>query len=346
MRTLGCPAMIVSDTKMIGWLTGFTGSFGVAIVTLNSGVFITDSRYGIQAQGEVKELDVVSFAAPRTLIELLGEQIARLEISSIGFEPSVSFATWEQWTKKVPECLWTPQPDLLGPLRMVKTADEIAKIKAACVLADKCLENVQGMIQPGVSEYEVGLAIEFFFRRNGAGVAFSPIVASGVNSAKPHGRASEKIMETGDFVTLDLGGCLDGYNSDITRTFVIGKASDRQKMMYNRVLEAQVAACEALVAGANGKDVDALAREILDKDDLSQYFGHGLGHGLGADVHDGGRLFYTYDQPIEVGQVWTVEPGVYIPGYGGLRIEDDVVVTENGPEIITHFPKHLIELGV
>ncbi|HRJ26025.1 MAG TPA: Xaa-Pro peptidase family protein [Fimbriimonadaceae bacterium] len=337
-------ALLVTDPKNVTWLTGFTGSYGYALLRADRGVFITDSRYTLQAQAEVTGLEVISFASPRSMIDLMDEQIAALKVEKLGFEPSVTYQTWESWTRKITSCEWVAQPDLLPPLRMVKTPEELSKIRAACQLADQCMEHIVGMLQPGVSEYDIGLAIEFFFRRAGAGIAFDPIVASGLNSAKPHGRASEKKLVRGDFVTLDFGATLDGYNSDITRTFVIGPASDRQKLLYARVLEAQVAAVDALRPGANGRDVEALARKILDQDDLAQYFGHGLGHGLGADVHDYGRLTSTVDQPIEVGQVWTVEPGVYINDFGGLRIEDDVVVTEGEPEILTHFPKNLMEL--
>jgi Xaa-Pro aminopeptidase len=197
------------------------------------------------------------------------------------------------------------------------------------------------MIQPGVSEYDIGLEIEFFFRRSGAEVGFAPIVASGPNSARPHAHPTERKLAVGDFVTLDIGCKLDGYNSDMTRTFVVGEASDRHREIYDLVLKAEVECIEMLKPGANGRDVDGRAREILDEKDLAKYFGHSLGHGLGRAVHDYGRLHISADQPIEVGQVWTVEPGVYIEGFGGVRIEDDVLVTENGPKILTHYPKDL-----
>ncbi|MDK3162277.1 Xaa-Pro peptidase family protein [Kamptonema cortianum] len=240
---------------------------------------------------------------------------------------------------------WTPAPELITELRKIKSSDEIKRIQAACQLADACMEHASRMLQPGVKEFDISLDIEFFYRRHGAGIAFAPIVVSGPNSAKPHGVPGERALQEGDFVTIDCGGRLDGYCSDITRTFVIGKATDRHKEIYNQVLRAEIECCDALVVGADGKDVDALARKILDEKDLGKYFGHGLGHGLGLDVHDPGGLRPGGAEELKAGMVFTVEPGVYIEGFGGVRIEDDVHITPDGPVILTHYPKELIEVS-
>ncbi len=344
MDLASLPGMLVADARNVQWLTGFTGSFGRVMLTLDEGIFITDSRYGLQAQDQVKGLKIEVFSTPTTDDQAIAKASRMLGVQKLGFERSITFDQWEKWTTAMEQVQLIPAPDIITQLRLVKTSEEIEKIRAACKLADACVEHAARMIQPGVSEFDIGLDIEFFFRRQGAGIAFPPIVASGPNSAKPHGRASERKIEKGDFVTLDLGCTLDGYNSDITRTFVVGEASERQKLIYNQVLKAQVAAIDAIKPGANGKDVDALSRQVLDEQQFAQYFGHGLGHGLGIDVHDGGRLSSGADQPIASGQVWTVEPGVYIDGYGGVRIEDDVVVTETGNEVLTHFPKTLTVL--
>lgn len=345
LKQSGVPALLVSDITNVQWLTGFSGTSGYAVVTPDQGVFITDSRYTIQAGEEVQSLPVASYGSPTKLSDFLAENLRDLGVEKLAFEKSVTYGTWDEWTKAVPGVEWMPSPEVLKPLRMVKTADEVAKIRAACQLADKCLEHVQRVLQPGVSEFDISLEIEFFFRRNGAEVGFPPIVASGPNSARPHAHPTERKLENGDFVTLDLGAKLDGYNSDMTRTFVIGKASDRHKEVYEQVLKAEVACIEALVVGAKGVDVDGLARTILDEKGLAQYFGHGLGHGLGKAVHDLGGLSTRSEDVIAAGQVWTIEPGVYIEGFGGVRIEDDVHVTDAGPEILTHFPKELMELS-
>ena len=170
-------------------------------------------------------------------------------------------------------------------------------------------------------------------------------MASGPNSAKPHGRASERKLEAGDFLTLDFGAKLDGYNSDLTRTVVIGEPSARHEEIYGQVLKAQLASLEAMLPGVPAKDVDSLARTILDERDLAQYFGHSLGHGLGTEVHDVGRLGPGSPHTLAVGQVWTVEPGVYIDGWGGVRIEDDVVIREGGVEILNSTTKELLVFG-
>lgn len=344
MESEGLPALLVSDVANVQWLTGFTGSFGMVLATASDAVFITDSRYTIQASEQVAGAEVVTFGSPKTAADTLAEQAKRLGLERLGFETSTPYSTWEQWSQALAPIELVPTTNLLDSLRIVKSDDEVRKIREACKLADACFQHVLRMIQPGAVEYDLGLEIEFFFRRHKAGIAFEPIVVSGANSARPHGRPSEKRLEPGDFLTLDFGASVEGYCSDITRTVVVGRATPRHKTIYEQVLKAQVAAIDALRPGANGKEVDALARTILDEENLSQYFGHGLGHGLGRAVHDVGRLSSNADQPIEPGQVWTVEPGVYIEGWGGVRIEDDVLVTEGAPEVLTASPKTLMEL--
>ncbi len=336
-------SLLVTDPLNIRWLSGFTGSFGVVLLTQDSGAFITDSRYAIQAKNQVSGLDVVSFGNPKTLEDTLKEAIVSFGVTEIGFEQSVTYATWQKRAETFPEVKWAPAPDLVPELRKIKSAEEVRRIKAACELADACMEHVVRMVQPGVPEYDIHLDVEFFYRRNGAELAFEPIVVSGPNSAKPHGKAGDRKLTQGDFVTIDCGGKLDGYCSDITRTFVVGKASDRHREIYEQVLRAEQECCALCEAGTEGKAVDAHAREVLAEKDLAQYFGHGLGHGLGLNVHDPGGLSPRSTDVLAAGMVMTVEPGVYIDGFGGVRIEDDVLVTENGPETLTHFRRDLIE---
>ena len=345
MAEEGVDALFVSDILNVHWLTGFTGSSGYALVTAKDAVFITDSRYTIQAAQEVKGLEVAWFQRPYTLEQFLSEQTARIGATKLAFEKSISYATWESWREKVAGVEWVPAPDVLKALRMIKMPEEVEKIKEACKITDACLDHLTRMMQPGVSEYDIQLDLEFFIRRSGAEIAFDPIVVSGPNSARPHGKATEKKLEVGDFVTIDLGAKKDGYCSDITRTFVIGKADDRHREIYGQVLKAQVAAVDALLDGVAATAPDKLSRDILDEKGLAKHFGHGLGHGLGRAVHDYGGLGPNSKDTIETGQVWTVEPGVYIEGYGGVRIEDDVHVTASGPEVLTHFPKELMVLG-
>src|SRR5579885_378324 len=345
MEEQGLPALLVSNVENAGWMTGFSGSSANIVVTPKDAVFITDSRYTIQARDEVKDLPVETYSSPTEMSEFVAQQLKKLGVQKVGFEKvNTSYDQYEKLKGKLNGIELIPASDLFSDLRLVKAPEEIEKIKAACRLADSCFEHVLRLLQPGVREWAIGLEIEFYFRRNMADIAFSPIVASGWRSALPHGRASEKKLEAGDFVTLDFGAKLDGYNSDITRTMVLAPASDRHKEVYQRVLESQQAALDFMKPGVTAHDVDAAARDYLAKYDLAKYFGHGLGHGLGRSVHDGGRLGTNSKTILEPGQVWTVEPGVYIEGFGGVRIEDDVVVTDNGIEILTKSTKELLIL--
>ena len=344
MEQSGLPAILLADPLNVRWVTGFTGSFGATIVTPSQAAFVTDSRYAIQAAGQVQNMPVHSFSNPNTFESVVTGLLSQFGAKSVGFEQSVSYSAWQKRVTDMPSVEWVPAPDLVPNLRKVKSAAEVAKIKEACKLSDACLEHAVRMLAPGVKEYDISLDIEFFYRRQGAELAFEPIVVSGPNSAKPHGHAGERLLEPGDFVTIDCGAKLDGYCSDITRTFVIGQASDRHKEIYAQVLRAETECCQACLVGAAGKDVDALARTILEEKGLAQYFGHGLGHGLGMYVHDPGSLSPRSTDVLEPGNVYTVEPGVYIDGFGGVRIEDDVHVTPDGPEILNAFPKHLHEL--
>lgn len=344
ISAVGIPALLVTDPTNIAWLTGFTGTFARVIVTPTDALFITDSRYTIQADEQVTIMRRVSFASPKSGDEFLAENVAALGVTKLGFESgSVTYAQWQTLTRVLSAVELVSAPDVFGKLRQVKNADEIAAIRRACGVSDAAFDHIVRMIQPGVSELDIELDLEFFMRRQGAGVAFPSIVVSGENSARPHGHATEKKLEVGDFVTLDFGARVDGYNSDMTRTVVVGQASDRHREIYNLVLEAQLAAIDAIRPGVRAEDIDAIARKVMG--DHAKYFGHGLGHGLGRLVHDSGRLGVRSEDVVEVGQVWTVEPGIYIPGFGGCRIEDDVVVTETGVEILNRSTKDLLVLG-
>lgn len=335
-------ALMVSDPTNVAWLTGFTGTFGRVLVTPTDARFVTDSRYTLQAAEEVKEMPSVSFASPTDGDEFTGEQAKDMGIERLAFESATTtYAQWQRWEEKLKVAL-TPAKDLFAELRQIKSEEEIEVLRKACGLADAAFSHVQRLIQPGVTELDIALDIEFYFRRQGADIAFPMIIVSGERSARPHGKPSDKKLEPGDFLTMDFGARVDGYNSDITRTVVVGEATDRHREVYGRVLEAQLGAIEALRVGATAKEVDARARELLG--DYAKYFGHGLGHGLGRLVHDAGRLGPSSTDTIQVGQVWTIEPGVYIPGFGGVRIEDDVVVRENGLEILTKSTKELLVL--
>lgn len=343
MAIRGLEAILLSDIQDVSWLTGFTGSFGSVLLTKTGGVFLSDSRYTVQAAEEVTLLPTKTFASPKTFFEFLSENAKELGVTILGIDgDDTSVAKLQKLKEALPSVEFVPFTGMTHRYRMVKSAEEIEKARRACALADACFDHIRRLIQPGAIEFDIGLEIEFFFRRQGADLAFAPIVVSGLRSARPHGHPSENRLQEGDFVTMDFGAKLEGFCSDITRTIVVSQASERHQDIYNRVLQAQLAAIDAIRPGAKAKDVDAISREVLG--DLAPYFGHGLGHGLGGVVHDLGRFGPASKDELEEGQIWTVEPGVYIEGFGGVRIEDDVLVTATGAEVLTHAPKELLIL--
>jgi Xaa-Pro aminopeptidase len=346
MSAEGVPAILVSDITNVSWLTNFNGSFGYALITPTDATFLTDSRYTVQAGEQVKSMKVASYGAPKTFAEHLREQVQALGITKLGIEAhNVSLQTFEGWKDALQGIELISLKDFVNPLRMVKSEDEIQAIEECCGIADAAFQHVQRLFTPGVPEDEISLEIELYFRRQGGTCAFDTIVASGWRSALPHGRASTKKIERGDFLTLDFGCAKNGLNSDITRTVVIGEPTERQVEIYNQVLKAQLAALEMMKPGVKASDVDAKAREVFDEIGIAKHFGHGLGHGLGRLVHDFGRLGTSSTDVLEAGQVWTVEPGVYFDGWGGCRIEDDVLVTDDGIRILTKSPKELLVFG-
>jgi Xaa-Pro aminopeptidase len=345
MHEKNVEALLISTTTNLFWLCGFTGSFGYAIVSQDSAVFVTDSRYVIQAQEQVSGFELTTFGSPVTGIEKLKAVFADLGLNSIAFESMyVSYGQYQTYLEKLKDFELQPMGDLIENLRMIKTASEVELIKNACALTDVAFDHIKRLIQPGVTEFEIQLELEFFLRRNNASCAFEPIIVSGANSARPHGHATEKPLEVGDLVTMDFGAQLAGYCADMTRTVVVGKASEKTRNLYNLVLRGQMEALAMMRPGVVVGDVDAKVREIFAEENMAQFFGHGLGHGLGILVHDTGRLGFGSTTVLEPGQIWTVEPGIYLEGFGGCRIEDDVLVTETGIEIFNKTTKELLEL--
>jgi len=228
-------------------------------------------------------------------------------------------------------------------LRLVKDADEIARLRAAARIADATFEHIQRLFQPEVAEWDLAMEIDFYIRRQGAYPAFDTIAVSGERTALPHGKPTERRLQKGDFVTVDFGARLDGYCSDMTRTVVIGAASPEQRRLYTAVLDALNRAIEAIRPGVKGKHIDALARQTIESHGLGDYFVHSLGHSVGIAVHDGAGLSFRDKKPLEAGMVLTVEPGVYVPGFGGVRLEQMVLVTPDGCELLTHAPIELQE---
>lgn len=325
------------------YMTNFTGTTGVAIVTEQDAVFITDFRYTEQAMAQVKDFRIVQHTT--TLIEEIAEQVKSMGIQTLGFEKdSVSYGMYELYNRVI-DAQFVPVSNVIEKIRLIKTEQEINIIKVACEIADNAFTHILSFIEPGKTELEVSNELEFFMRKQGAtSSSFDTIVASGVRSALPHGVATNKVIEKGDFVTLDFGALYNGYISDITRTIAVGKPSDQLVDMYNAVLEAQLLAVSSVGPNMTCVAADAVARQYLASKGYGEAFGHSLGHGIGLEVHEGPTLSSRSETRLEPNMVVTIEPGVYIPGVGGVRIEDDVVITQTGNEKLTHSKKDLIIL--
>lgn len=331
------------------YISGFTGTSGYALVTQNEAYFFTDSRYVEQATAECIGWTVVLLtdssveALPRTLADVLSNK----NITRLGYEKNfVSVYEAEQLEPLTELCTGfqlVPSNDLVSSLRTVKDDEEISRIIHAASIADDTFAHVLNFLRPGLSELDVSLEIEFQMRKLGAsGVSFTTIVASGWRSALPHGVASKKVLESGDFVTMDFGAVYEGYVSDLTRTVCLGKPSDTQREIYEIVLEAQIQSIEAARAGQTGRTLDAVARDFIQSKGYGDAFGHSLGHGIGLNIHEQPRISRRSEDLLQAGMVITIEPGIYLPKIGGVRIEDDVVLSDDGCRVLTKSPKELI----
>ena len=337
-------AVLVSNSYNMRYLSGFSGGTGYLYLSDTKKIVMTDSRYTIQAKEEATGYEILQIEKKytdlfRTIVE--GEKVVRVGIEGKDF----LCYDLEEWRTAFPEIEWVILGDQLSDLRMIKTAEEIEKIKQAEHIGDLAFAKILDHIKPGVTELEIAAYLEFYMKECGAeGLSFDTIVASGINSSKPHAVPGRKKIEVGDFVTMDFGCVYEGYCSDMTRTVVVGKATDRQKDVYQTVLQAQLAALEVIRAGKTGKEVDKVARDLIDQAGYKGCFGHGLGHSVGMYIHEEPRLSVNEDRVLVEYMTETVEPGIYIENFGGVRIEDLVVVTKEGCQNLTHSPKELIEL--
>jgi len=339
----GLGGIIVARPENRFYLSGFTGSAGVLLITKSDAVLLTDFRYVEQARQQSPAFRAVQVT---NLHDGLAEMFAGSG-AELGFESDYVTVSWlDEFKQRGVAHRLVPAKGLVEKMRAVKTAGELNKIARACEIVDVGFGHILDSLRPGLREIDIALELEFFMRRHGAqALAFDMIVASGKRSAMPHGRASAKRIETGDFVTFDIGVVVDGYCSDMTRTVVVGKASTKQERVYDTVLKAQTAALECIRAGARCSEVDGVARRLIAEAGHAEHFGHGLGHGVGVAVHEQPRLSpVAGDAVLEAGNVVSVEPGIYVDGWGGVRIEDLVAVTEDGLRNFTTSPKQLIQL--
>ena len=337
----GLDALLVHQAANLTYLSGFTGSAGIALITTLEALLLVDFRYTEQAASEAPEFEVIK--ADRQFIETLTEVVRGRGLRRVGFESeSVTVKQHHDYADRLAPAELVPVEGV-DRLRWIKDADELARVEQAVAIADAAFANVRPLLRPGAVERDVAVELEFFMRRHGAEkAAFETIVASGPRSALPHGRASDRVLQPGEFVTLDFGAVYRSYVSDCARTVVLGSASAKHRQVYATVLAAQEAALAGVRPGMTGKAADGIARAIIAEAGYGEAFGHSLGHGVGLVVHEGPTLSPREEAVLAPGMVVTIEPGIYLPGWGGVRIEDLAVITDEGCRSLTRAPKDLL----
>lgn len=341
---MGAEALVITQAHNRRYLTAFTGSAGIAVITADQARFLADSRYFRQAERQAVgyEVELVRVRYQDSLQEVLTD----LGVTRVAFEAEhLTVAELGRWEENMPTVEWLSSTGLVERQRMVKTPEEITLIRRAAELADAAMAHVQSTLRPGLTEAQVAWDIERFLREQGAeGMAFAPIVAAGENGALPHHHPGQRVIQAGEPIVVDLGARLNGYNSDLTRTFSLGPARDGDyARIFGLVAEANLRSQAGIRAGVSGTMADALARDLIKEAGFGDEFGHSLGHGVGLDVHEGPRLsFVPPENTLEAGNVVTIEPGIYLPDRFGVRIEDLVVVRADGVEVLSRAPKEAV----
>ncbi|MCR5826115.1 MAG: Xaa-Pro peptidase family protein [Oscillospiraceae bacterium] len=343
----GVDAMLLTNEANRFYASGFhsTGTDGVAFVTKKNAYYWTDSRY-IEAAGQaVTDAEVALTTVGRSYAALINEASERDGVETIGFEDEyMTVAELRQYSERLHATL-KPATALMTGLRMVKDEEELAALIGAQRIAERALSEIYNDIRPGVTEKEIAAKLTYLMLRYGAeNMSFDPIVASGANGSKPHAVPSEKQIAAGEFVTMDFGCIYHGYCSDMTRTVAVGHVSEEMDTVYHTVLRAQLAGIAAAKAGVPGCDVHNAAAKVIADAGYGAYFGHGFGHGVGVEIHESPRASTTWTEPLPVGAVISAEPGIYLPGRFGVRIEDVIVIRGDGCEDIHRAPKELLIL--
>ncbi|MDQ0269406.1 M24 family metallopeptidase [Cytobacillus purgationiresistens] len=340
---LGIDGFLITSPYNRRYMSGFTGSSGVVLISEEKALFITDFRYTEQAAKQCEGYEIVKHTG--SIPDEVGKVVKQLGIKKLAFEQDhVTFSAHQTFNNAIAAEL-VPVSGVIENLRLIKDESEIKILKEAARIADAAYTHILDFIQPGKTEIEVANELEFFMRKAGAtSSSFDMIVASGHRGALPHGVASEKVIEKGELVTLDFGAYYDGYVSDITRTLAVGKPNPKMKEIYDIVLEAQLRGMKGIKPGITGKEADALTRDYITEKGYGEHFGHSTGHGIGLEVHEGPGLSSKSDIVLEPGMVVTCEPGIYVPGLGGVRIEDDTIITKDHNESLNDSTKELIIL--
>ncbi|PYO33221.1 MAG: Xaa-Pro dipeptidase [Gemmatimonadetes bacterium] len=347
LSAAGLDGLLVTSRANIRYLTGFSGSAALVAVTRGDVLLVTDFRYDEQARAEAGAVARVEVESTSVWDRFFTELATLGPLGAVGYEAhALTVQDAERFTQAGQAWRWTATRDLVERLRAAKGPGEVAAIREAAELAGAALQDTLTQVRVGMTELEVAGVLEGALRRLGSeGHPFSTIVASGPRTALPHARSSRRAVAKGEWLLLDFGAQVDGYCADITRTLVVGaRATERQRALYELVAEAERRARECVRAGMTGREADALARDVIEARGFGEAFGHSLGHGLGLEVHEAPRLSKTNADPLPAGAVVTIEPGVYLAGQGGVRIEDDVHLSATGPVLLSDGRTELLEL--
>lgn len=339
--------LLVTNIKNVMYLTGFTGSSGYLLLTESNCILLSDSRYETQIEDECANIDAEIRTAKTEMKDSINKVVGKLKCETLGFESSsVSHQLFSQLQSDL-DCELVPTTNLVEDLRSIKDESEIEAIRKSVDVNQRAFEFIRSQLKPDQTELQIAHNLEHQMRALGATkCAFEPMVSVGPRAALPHGRPSNIRIESSPFVLIDWGAEVGHYLSDLTRVLVTGKITPKLREIYEIVLKSQMAAIHKIRPGVSTKEVDAAARSVIDKAGYGKYFGHGLGHGFGLEIHESPIMSPSRDSVLQENMVITVEPGIYIPGWGGVRIEDDVLVTSDGHEVLSDLPKQLDECVV
>ncbi|RCW86018.1 Xaa-Pro aminopeptidase [Halanaerobium sp. DL-01] len=344
MKEKEIEAFFITSRKNVRYLTGFTGTAGRLLITKNDNIFITDSRYTEQAEAQTEacRIEVIN----SRVVEGIGKLLKKSDVDELAFESEhTTYSEFQEYREKFPIGKLIPQKNIVEKLRTIKEASEVELIKKAVEISDRAFFHILNFIRPGITEKEVSLELEFSMKKGGGEAnAFDFIVASGKRGALPHGVAADKKLEVGDLITMDFGTVYRGYHSDITRTVALGEPDEKLKEIYDLVFTAQKKVIEEIKAGMTAVEADSIARDFIKNSGYGDNFGHGLGHGVGLQIHEAPRLSYSSNDVLKEGMIVTDEPGIYVSGLGGVRIEDDLLIKEDGCQVLNSAPKELIIL--
>lgn len=345
-KKAGLDAVLVTSEQNVSYLTGFTGDASYLLVSQKEDLFISDSRFTTQLADECPDIPAeIRLTSEKTMAQFLSDLLARAKWSKLGYDPdSLTKSQFDSYSSATPNVEWIAAGGQVESLREIKDKDELREIRKSILFAEKSFLSVKGLLHGDMSERQIAADLEYNIRRmGGTGCAFKPIVGVGARAALPHATVTDAKVSESPFVLIDWGAKAGYYHSDLTRVLVTGKIPAKFRAIFEVVLRAQLAAIEMIRPGVAACDVDRAARGLIEKEGYGKFFGHGLGHGFGLQIHESPRLTVVNKLPLKAGMVVTIEPGIYLPGFGGVRIEDDILVTKDGHEVLTSVPKSFDE---